>query len=112
MELKLNIYKGKEIEKTYTADDFRLMTGTCEDLLNMIDMDMFSKLDGLSDEEAIKALSMIVGVFKQFKPIMKDIFPELTDDEYKRTDMKEVSAIAWHVIQYTFGQLFNVASKN
>lgn len=112
MELKLNVYKGKEIEKTYTTDDFRLMTGTCEDLLNIIDMDMFSKLDGMTNDEAIKALSMFVGVFKQFKPIMKDIFPDLTDDEYNRTEMKEVSAIAWHVIQYTFGQLFNVASKN
>lgn len=46
MELKLNIYKDKQVEKTYTANDFMLMTGTCEDILCLVDIDKFSgKLD-------------------------------------------------------------------
>ena len=41
MELKLDIYNGREIEKTYISTDFRLMTGTCEDLLKLVDVDKF-----------------------------------------------------------------------
>lgn len=112
MELKLNIYNGKEIEKTYTAQDFRLTTGVCEDILNVIDIDQFVNLTDLSDEDALKLLPTMMKLAKQFNPIMKEVFPELTDDEYKRTDMGEVSAVAWQIIMYTIGQLFNVSGKN
>lgn len=116
MELKINIYNGNEVEKTYVTNDFHLMTGTCEDILSIIDIE---KLTGINldaednDSEAIMSLmSMVLKLFGQFNPIMKQIFPEMTDDEYRRTDIAEVTAIVWNVIKYTFGQLFRVAGKN
>lgn len=112
MELKLNIYKGKDIEKTYITDDFRVTTGVCEDIMNVIDLEEFMKLDGATEEEALKFLPSMIGLSKHFNPIMKQVFPELTDDEYKRTDLSEVSSIAWEIVMYTITQLFNVASKN
>lgn len=112
MELKLNIYNGNEIEKTYITQDFRLSTGVCEDIINVIDIEQFANLNNLSDEDALKLLPTMMKLAKQFNPIMKQVFPELTDDEYKRTDMSEVSAVAWQVIMYTITQLFNVSSKN
>ena len=51
MKVKLNIYKGKEIVKTYESDDFNLMTGTCEDIINMIDVDKLTS--GKLDEQAL-----------------------------------------------------------
>lgn len=116
MELKLNVYNGKTIEKTYTSNDFRLMTGTCEDILNLIEIDKLTNLNlaNIEDdtETMMKFMGMFVGLFKQFNPIMKQIFDGLTDDEYRRTDIKEVAGVAWKVIQYTFAELFNASGKN
>lgn len=111
MELKLNIYDGNEIEKTYTSNDFRLMTGTCEDILKLVNIDSFNgKLD---DESAMfEIVKIVIGAFQQFNPMMKQIFDGLTDDEYRRTDIKEVATVVLNVVKYTFKELFNVASKN
>lgn len=111
MELKLNIYDGKKIEKTYTANDFHLMTGTCEDVLALVDVD---KLAGeLNDETAnMEVFKIVIRAFNQFNPLMKQIFEGLTDDEYRRTDIKEVASVVLNVIKYTFAELYNASSKN
>lgn len=110
MELKLNIYNGKEIEKTYVSNDFMLMTGTCEDILKLVDID---KLSGnLDDENAMEILKIVIKAFNEFSPMMKQIFDGLTDDEYRRTNVVEVAKVVIEVVKYTFSQLFNIASKN
>ena len=113
MELKLNIYNTNgEIDKIYITEDFRLMTGTCEDILEIVEIDKMKNLKAMTDDEALEIMGMMMGLFKQFKPIMKQVFPELTDDEYRRTDMRDVAGIAWQIIQYTIGTLFKASSKN
>lgn len=82
MEIKLNIYKGKKIEKTHTVDGYDLMFGTVEDFVNIIDID---KLD---DTKALAV--MIVKGFSQLKPLFLDIFPELTEEELKRTKVLDL----------------------
>ena len=53
MELKLNIYKTQsEIEKTYTTQDYAVMYGTVEDLLDMLDLDA---LTNAADTDSIVA---------------------------------------------------------
>lgn len=111
MELRLNIYKGNDIEKTYIANDFRLMTGTCEDVLNLVNID---KLGTNFEDEAFafEIFKVVLKAFNQFNPLMKQIFEGLTDEEYRRTDIKEVAMVVRDVIKFTIGQLFTVASKN
>lgn len=79
---KLNIYKGKEIEKTYTAESYDLMFGTVEEFLQVIDFDK------ITNEFAIAG--MIAKSFNQLKPLIMDIFPGITDSELKRTKVKEL----------------------
>ena len=43
MELKLNTYKHGKVVKTYKTNDFTLTTGTCEDVLKLIDFEQFMK---------------------------------------------------------------------
>lgn len=115
MELKLNIYKGKAIEKTYVADDFRLMTGTCEDILNAVQIDKLKSIDLNSIDESnppMEFFDMFTGLQKQFNPILKEVFDGLTDEEYRRTHMDEVTSVAWNIIIYTLSNLFKVSEKN
>lgn len=82
--MKLNIYKNqKEIEKTYTIDAYDLMYGTVEDI--------FEVMDGL-DEKASDAdiLKVIQKNRSKLTSLIKDIFPEITDEELKRIKLKEL----------------------
>ena len=109
MELKLNIYKdrmGREIEKTVTTHDFELTTGVCEDVLDIINIDMFEGgISALSDESAT---TLIVGIIKNGYPffiqLIKEIFA-LTDDEAKRIKLSELAKLVIDIAKYSFNQL-------
>lgn len=113
-KLKLNVYDGKKIEKTYEAEEVNLMTGTCEDIINMIDVDKLTS--GKLDNQAlgIEVVKVVAKSFSKFKPFLQDVFPGLTDDEYRRTSIKEVANAVIKIVQYTVGELFDIGgnSKN
>lgn len=83
--ITLNVYKAdnkNEIEKTYTTEGYDLMLGTVEDFMQIID------IDKMNDEVAIAG--MVVRGYSQLKPFVNDIFPDLTDDEYKRVKVNDL----------------------
>jgi DNA replicative helicase MCM subunit Mcm2 (Cdc46/Mcm family) len=85
-EIRLNIYKQNnknEVEKTYIANGYDLMLGTVEDFVNIIDVDK------LNDQKAV--IQMVINGYNQIKPLLKDVFPEITDDEFKRVKVKELA---------------------
>lgn len=104
MNLQLNIYKNNnEIEKTYTAGEYDLMWGTIEDLTNVID------LDKIGDNVAVG--QMVLKVIPQLKPILKQIFVGVTDEEIKRTKVKELIPIFVDVFVYAFSQFSALDNK-
>ena len=74
-----NVLDNTKIEKTYTAEGFKLMLGTVEDFMSIID------IDKLGDN--IELAKMVVKGYGQIKPLLMDIFPELTADEYRRVSI-------------------------
>lgn len=91
-ELKLDIYKAernengeREIEKTYVSNTFDILYGPIEDVLGLVDA---SKLD--NDTELVKAL---FAVLKQIKPILKDVFIGLSDEELKMTKAEDIVSV-------------------
>lgn len=98
MDLKLNIYKNnKEIEKTYTASEFDLMWGTMEDLINAVDLDKIN--------DSIEVGKMVVKILPQVKPLLKQVFDGLTDEELKRTKVKELTPVFINVFKYAFSEI-------
>ena len=82
MEIKLNIYNGKEVTKTYTAEGYDLMMGTIEDFMDIID------IEKLNDTAAVA--KMVMKGYAQIKPLMKDIFPGLTSEEFRGIKLTEL----------------------
>ena len=77
-EITLNIYdKGnkKEPAKVLKAEGYDLMLGTIEDFMGIIDLD---KLD--DNKELAK---MVVKGYDQLKPLLKDIFTDMTDEDFR-----------------------------
>lgn len=84
-EIKLNIYKAtdkKEVEKTYTTKGYKLMYGTVKDFLSIIDLD---KID-----DTAEVAKMIMKGYDQIEPLLLDIFPEMLEEELRRTGIDDI----------------------
>lgn len=103
MEMKLNIYNKRNIEKTYVAETYDLMFGTVEDLIDVVDLD---KLQTGSDAEIIKLVgNVVINGLDIIKPLLKDIFEGLTDEELKRTKVKEIAAVLVEVMKFAIAEI-------
>lgn len=109
MELKLNIYKDRfcrAVDKTVTSNTFDLSVGICEDVLDMVNIDMFEGgLDALSSEGAGE---LVIGIVKNsfpfFVELVKELF-DLTSDEVRHTKVEEIAKIVIEIVKYSFTQL-------
>lgn len=111
MELKLNIYKGKnEIERTYTAQDYDVMYGTVEDLLDLLDLEA---LTNTGDKEGI--ISAVTRLLKARKdvinPLMLDIFDGLTEEELRRTKAIDLLNVIVGLTGFSLDQLRGLAFR-
>lgn len=111
MELKLNIYdKDRNVEKTYVNNDYAVMIGVCEDLLEALDLEA---LTGGDKTSMIAAASRLIRTRKDVVyPLLKDIFNGLTDDELRRTTLVETSSVIVRVAKYTLRQIQELAFRN
>lgn len=101
--MKLNIYGKKKVIKTYEAESYDLMFGTVEDVMTMFNVD---NLTTGSDVEIIKMVgTALPQCINTVKPLLKDIFEGLTDDELKNTKMKEIILVLVEVIKHAFSQM-------
>lgn len=81
--MKLNIYKNqKEIEKTFECDTYDIMYGTVED--------MFEILDGINDGSDESLVKVISANRKKLNALIKDVFPDVTDEELRRVKVKDL----------------------
>lgn len=107
--MELNVYKGTEIEKTYKAESYDLMFGIVEDIMQIFNVDA---LKTNNDSELIKlvtdSLPRLVNVIK---PMLKDIFNGLTDEELRRVKAVEVAEVVVEIIKYAFEQIANSFGK-
>ena len=105
MELKLNIYKTqREIEKTYIAQDYEVMYGTVEDLLDCLDLEA---LTGNSDADGVIAAAsrLMRARADVINPLLMDIFPGLTEDEMRHTKVREVLEVIVGLTGFSLDQI-------
>lgn len=84
-EIKLIVRDSKDktkIAKTYTAESYELFMGTIDDFIEIID------LEKINDKNEVA--KMALKSYQKLKPIVMDVFPELSNEEYRNiaiTDM-------------------------
>ena len=118
-ELKLNIYDGRKISKTYTAEEYDLMTGTVEDIINLIDVEGVINLVSDTEEAdndkktSIKdTIGFVPGLIKTIKnafgivkPLLKDMFEGLTDEEIRHTRIKDIAMLFVNVAMFGMSEM-------
>lgn len=104
--LTLNIYgRGEEkntVVKKYTAEGYDLMLGIVTDILELVNA------DDMTDDKKIMAAA-IKGA-KEIAPLLKDIFPSVTDEELRRVKAKELIPLFVQIAHEALGS-FDVFKK-
>lgn len=83
--IKLNIYSKEDknkIEKTYTSESYDLMLGTVEEFMQIIDLEKIG--------DNIEVAKMLVKTYNKIKPLLQDIFEDVTSEELDRVKIKEL----------------------
>lgn len=94
--MKLNIYKNqKEIEKTYEVDEYDIMYGTVQDILEVLD-----EVDNLDDNEQL--LKLISANRTKIEDLLLDIFePEgMTAKDLRKVKLKELIPVFMDLFAY------------
>lgn len=101
--MKLNIYEKKKIVKTYEAETYDLMFGTVEDFIELVDLD---KLQTGSDAEIIKLVGgVVLKGMDVIKPLLKDVFEGLTDEELRNTKVSEIASVLVDIVKFAVTEL-------
>ena len=101
--MKLNIYDHKEVIKTYEANEYELMFGTVEDMIEAAKLD---KIESGTDAEIVMAATNLVTTsMDTVKDLLKDVFDGLTDDEIRHTRVSEIVNVVVDILMYAVSQI-------
>lgn len=105
MELVLNIYnKDRSIEKTYRAQDYAVMYGTVEDLLDLLDLEALTNTTD-TDSMISAAARLLNSRTDVIEPLLFDIFDGLTAEELRRTKAVDVIDVILGLAGFSIDQL-------
>lgn len=105
--LKINVYRADDhaaVEKTYEADTFSIMFGTLEDFMQIINF------ENIKNRQEIAANAL--RAFGSLRPLLKDVFPGITDEELSRTKVTELLPLFGDIFEQAVEELKLVQSKN
>lgn len=104
--LTLNIYgRGEEkntVVKKYTAEGYDMPLGVITDICDIVDA------DNMTDEKAI-AIAAVKGV-RLISPVLKDVFPGVTDEELRNVKTKELITLFVQLAREAIGS-FEILKK-
>ena len=95
--MKLNIYSGKNIVKTYECDNFDLTYGVIEDVIEII--------DGRDLENKNDLINVAIDSFHLLRPLLKEVFDGLTDDELRTVKICELIVVIVELIKASITNL-------
>lgn len=105
--LLLNIYDENNavITKQYKAEEVHILFGTIEDLIDLLDENVLQDNNELA--------KVLIKAMKKLKPILKQVFTGVTDEELKYTRTDELVPLFMQILAYMFTQVNSLGgSKN
>ena len=96
----------KTKNKTFETETLTVTFGTIEDIIDVLN------LDNLTYKKAIGIA--VIKCFKQVKPLLKEIFDGLTDEDIRNTEIHDIAKVFTDIYVYITQELGKVgeATKN
>ncbi|MBQ1256776.1 MAG: hypothetical protein IIX93_05840, partial [Clostridia bacterium] len=89
------------------ADEgYRMMFGTLQDIMAVIDLD---KMKSGNETELVM---MAVKGFDLIAPIVMDVFPGLTEEELRRTDLNDLALLIVDIAREALGTMRSLKRGN
>lgn len=105
--MKLNIYGKKDgrraVIKTYTAETYGLLWGTCEDVLNALKVDHMET--GSRQELGKMAFDFLIHSKDTVNELFLDIFDGITEEDLRGAQIDEMIDVLIEVARYTIGKI-------
>lgn len=100
--LILNIYDstGKNIIKTHKSTTYDLMFGTVMSLMDLL------KIEDL--ENQVELLKVIHNAWTEIKNVLSEVFPEVTEDEWKYVKVKELLPIIVNIAKFAVSDMMSI----
>lgn len=105
--IRLNIYEEGKVRKTYETEKGRILYGTIEDLAGAIDPDKITE----GKDGRLELGKSVLKVIPLVRPMLKEIFPGITDEEIRKTDLKEMISVITELIKYETDQLLSIGDS-
>lgn len=90
-KITLNIYEKGKVVTTHSTDSADIMYGTVEDLLDAINLDNLEDVTEIA-KTVRKAMPLI-------KPLLFDVFPDMTEEELRKTKIKELISCVMQIVK-------------
>lgn len=87
MELKLHVYDGRKIIRTYTADVFDIELGTLEEIIHAL------KLENMQSGDLSEIMGAVIRCIDVIRPFLMDLFPGLTQEEARHTRTRNIGEV-------------------
>lgn len=104
--IKLNIRNKKnKIVKTYEAQEVNLRMGTVEDIVEVLSIDKAINANDTAVNLYEVISTVVMNSYAMCKPILQDVFPELTSEELRNVNFKDVINTVIDIIKYSIGDI-------
>ena len=87
MELKLHVYDGRKIIRTYTADVFDIELGTLEEIIHAL------KLENMQTGDLSEIMGAVIRCIDVIRPFLVDLFDGLTLEEARHTRTRNIGEV-------------------
>lgn len=112
--MKLNIYNGNEIAKTYETENFHLKWRVTKKVIKMVDANTFKVLMNWEKAEMQDLIQLVQPLILSMdglvEEIMLDIFPQMTIEELDDTDSVELAVCFIEAFKYIV-RMFNAMNN-
>lgn len=104
--IKLDIRNKKnKIVKTYEAQEVNLKMGTVEDIVEVLSIDKAINANDTAVNLYEVISTVVINSYAMCKPILQDVFPELTSEELRNVNFKDVINVVIDIIKYSIGDI-------
>lgn len=104
--IKLDIRNKKnKIVKTYEAQEVNLRMGTVEDIVEVLSIDKAINANDTAVNLYEVISTVVMNSYALCKPILQDVFPELTSEELRNVNFKDVINTVIDIIKYSIGDI-------